>query len=413
MKYLFTLIFFILVSCDNSIILVYPDSDDFGELNNYKPLTADIIDLLEGVYKSETTNRQLGDSIVLLSVRNKLLILTAQSPDFLILEGGVADSGIVFLGYGRDYETNSISRNRVFIPMENGAYDLLNGIKSSQIKIIINTLTGNNNNKNNSNFVVNYNYYRDINKKGNFNVIAHRAGGRNSDLLPHSENSLGMIKFAEFLGANGIEIDIRLTKDKIPVLFHDDFLSKRLVDGDLLIGNIESYYLSHLNSFCKLKSGELIPTLEEALNTVIDSTNLSLVWLDIKHVQVVEPIIPMIIKYQEIAKSKKRDLRIIFGITSEKVMQKFISFSGYYDIESLNELSIEEIYQSKSKIWAPQWTLGYQNEIVNDLISKGIISFVWTLDDRKFVKEFLQNASFNGILTNYAPIVAYEYYVSK
>ncbi len=124
---------------------------------------------------------------------------------------------------------------------------------------------------------VKYEFIRKLNTEVKFKIIAHRGGARNSDLFHASENSLEMIRFAENLGANGIEIDIRLTKDKVPVLFHDDYISKRLVEGDLLIGSIEKYTLPHLKTFCLLKNGESSPTLEEALNTVINNTNLSFV----------------------------------------------------------------------------------------------------------------------------------------
>src|SRR5690606_29891444 len=54
-----------------------------------------------------------------------------------------------------------------------------------------------------------------------FAIIGHRGGGRNSDYLPYSENSLEMLRFAPHLGCNAVEIDVQLTSDNVPILFHD------------------------------------------------------------------------------------------------------------------------------------------------------------------------------------------------
>jgi glycerophosphoryl diester phosphodiesterase len=39
--------------------------------------------------------------------------------------------------------------------------------------------------------------------------------------------------------------------------------------------------------------------------------------------------------------------------------------------------------------------------------------FVWTLDVPEFIEKFVQNDTFDGILSNYAPIVAYYHYAQQ
>jgi glycerophosphoryl diester phosphodiesterase len=56
-------------------------------------------------------------------------------------------------------------------------------------------------------------------------IIAHRGGGV---LAP--ENTLAAIGLARNLGFRGVEFDVKLTRDAIPVLMHDDTL-ERTTDG--------------------------------------------------------------------------------------------------------------------------------------------------------------------------------------
>src|SRR5207302_7641935 len=44
-----------------------------------------------------------------------------------------------------------------------------------------------------------------------FYIMGNNAGGRNSDRLGRSENSIEMARFSEFLGCNSIEIDLHTT----------------------------------------------------------------------------------------------------------------------------------------------------------------------------------------------------------
>lgn len=56
-------------------------------------------------------------------------------------------------------------------------------------------------------------------------IIAHRGGGA---LAP--ENTLAGIRIAQRLGCRGVEFDVMLTADGVPVLMHDDTL-ERTTDG--------------------------------------------------------------------------------------------------------------------------------------------------------------------------------------
>lgn len=90
---------------------------------------------------------------------------------------------------------------------------------------------------------------------------AHRGLFDNASDAP--ENSLAAFKRAVEAGY-GIEWDVQLSKDDVPVIFHDATL-KRMCGVE---GNVWDYTLEELKGFRLANSGEQIPTLEEALAVV-------------------------------------------------------------------------------------------------------------------------------------------------
>lgn len=78
--------------------------------------------------------------------------------------------------------------------------------------------------------------------------------------VKYPENSLAGFKYALNQQIDGIELDVHLTKDQIPVVIHDETL-ERTTNGK---GKIGDYSLNELKKF-RLSDGERIPTLKEVL----------------------------------------------------------------------------------------------------------------------------------------------------
>ena len=74
------------------------------------------------------------------------------------------------------------------------------------------------------------------------------------------------------------------------------------------------------------------------------------------------------------------------------------------------ELEQDSAKKMNAKIWATTWTKGLQTEDVAAAQAKGMRAFAWTLDVPKKIREFMREGRFNGITTNRASAVAYEYY---
>lgn len=99
--------------------------------------------------------------------------------------------------------------------------------------------------------------------------IAHR--GFSGEYL---ENSLEAIREAILIGADGIEFDIRFTRDGIPILMHDPTLEKTGVDRNNekpcpVTTEISKLNFHEMRELCLLENGENIPTLRELLDMIV------------------------------------------------------------------------------------------------------------------------------------------------
>lgn len=97
-------------------------------------------------------------------------------------------------------------------------------------------------------------------------VLGHR-GARASA----PENTLVSFRLAKELGADGVEFDVTMSKDAVPVVIHDNTL-ERTTNGKGLVSNYSARELSKLNA-TKLATGFLeegVPSLSEALQSFPD-----------------------------------------------------------------------------------------------------------------------------------------------
>lgn len=98
-------------------------------------------------------------------------------------------------------------------------------------------------------------------------IFAHRGA---SQLAP--ENTMPAFQLAYKIGADGIETDVQLTKDQIPVLIHDETLH-RTTNGTGLLQDYTYDDLKHLDAgswFSSKYEGASILTLEEFLTWIQD-----------------------------------------------------------------------------------------------------------------------------------------------
>ena len=407
----FILALFLLSACDTGLPTVpIPVNNGNSLLENSEPVPETVKLKMEGVYKVIHGANDFGEKVILKWNGDRLSVFTGKEASYQILHSGVKDSVVVFEGYWRAAVSSKTGLVTLSLLPDAGADSLLQGLQPVVIKI--NGRYGFDSNTPNKNLTLQFERRLSSGSK-DFWIIAHRGGGRTADRLPHSENSVGMIEYAENLGANAVELDVQITSDKVPVLFHDKYMNKRLVNEDYFIGAISDYSFAQLSTFCTLIHGERIPSLEEALQAVVENTSLKLVWLDVKEADVLKQILPLQEKYLELAEDLGRDLEILIGIPNKDVLHGFLSLKEYENIPSLCELSIPDVQKTASLVWAPRWSLGFLNKETDEVHTLGKRAFVWTLDDRVLIKSFIKNADFDGIITNYPALAVYEFFIQK
>jgi glycerophosphoryl diester phosphodiesterase len=256
-------------------------------------------------------------------------------------------------------------------------------------------------------------YLRPLYNKTPFVVLAHRGGGRNTDYVPSSENSVELIKKAARFGATGVEIDVQLTKDKVPILYHDKRINGRLTKETGIHRKITSYTYNELLSEITLTKDEKIPTAEQALKAIVHETSLEFVWLDCKDETALNQLKDLQKKYSDEAASKGRKVNIMIGIHGSKAMKALQEIPDHKNIPTICELDPEDASEINSRVWAPMWVKRGTKKDVLTMQEKGKKVFIWTVDKASRVKQYVTESGYDGVLSNYPSVVAFYHYTRQ
>lgn len=341
----------------------------------------------------------------------RLSFFVERAAAYFICEGRQLDSSLLLNGYWRRMTTAETGRVRLTIARDGGRHLLLpRPFNPATDSIVVSGTYGFGEAV--PDLPIRLRYLRPLNRARPFHILAHRGGGRTADLLPASENSVNMIRLAPAFGATGVETDVRLTKDGVPILFHDNTLNERVVQKNGLLGPVENYTYDQLYALVRLPRGERIPTLREALHAVVYNTPLEFVWLDIKYDGSLQAVKDLQTEFLAKAAAINRRLEIVIGIPDETALANFKKLPGYQNTPSLVELKPDAVRDLNARVWAPQWTLGLQTEETRRMQAEGRRVFTWTMDVPENVQDYMRQGTFNGILSNLPSITAYYYYVA-
>lgn len=173
---------------------------------------------------------------------------------------------------------------------------------------------------------------------------AHRGLHNNESEAP--ENSLPAFRKA-VANQFGIELDVQLTKDRVPVVFHD-FTLQRMCGVE---GKVCDYTLEELQAFTLLKTKETIPTFASVLEAVNGK-------------------VPLIVEL------KIESMDISLCPTVNKMLSEY---KGPYMIESFNPLGLS-------------WYRRYNNSVIRGQLSE---QFLKTGEYKGLLYFGLQNLLFN------------------
>jgi glycerophosphoryl diester phosphodiesterase len=325
---------------------------------------------------------------------------------YIICQGKRLDSTILFSGYWRTMVSNATGTVRLQINKSEGSSLLLAGQPATANSIRIDGVYGDANEVPENRITLSY-------STSNYNatpyiIVAHRGGGRNANLLPASENSLELLKMASRFGTTGVEIDVRLTSDNMPILYHDETLNERSIRPNGMMGPIVNYSYEQLNALVRLINGERIPSLRQALETILYQTPLSFVWLDIKDANSLNLVRNLQQEFSAEAQSIGRNIEIMIGLP-ETAIDEFLSLPDYTNIASVCE-PLSRVSDVNARIWGASWSAGLQTESVNQIHAQGRKVIAWTVDEPQYIFQFMNEGNFDGLLSNYPSEIAFQYY---
>lgn len=234
-------------------------------------------------------------------------------------------------------------------------------------------------------------------------IFAHRGA---SGYAP--ENTLEAFELAIRQNADGIELDVQLSKDGIPVVFHDETLN-RVTDGK---GYLKDYTLEELKKFTVLKDRfpeydkSKIPTLKEVLELVKPAG-----------IQVNIELKTGIYWYPEI---EKKTIELV----NELEMQENVVYSSFnhYSIQKVKEIEPEaecaylysdvildvDEYAKKTKVEGLHPAVYHVKmaDFLQEYKKSGLKVRVWTVNEKEDLKVLIQTG-ITAVITNY-PDVAVE-----
>lgn len=162
------------------------------------------------------------------------------------------------------------------------------------------------------------NYISGILKSKHVLVAAHRGDWRNAP-----ENSIQAFKNCIEMGVDIIEIDVRITKDGVPIIIHDETLDRTTTGtGYVKDWTLDSLQTLSLRTGIGIVTKHKIPTLEEVMEL---TKNKILVYLDKSHDKI-DMILPVVEKTQThnqaifVLDYPYKEAKRIFGASFEKVI---------------------------------------------------------------------------------------------
>lgn len=402
-------------SCGNTRV-VHPSFPDGGLLKDAAPFSAELLSKLNGMYFVADGGPLAGVVAVHAAPAAGTLSIFARSNDaYAILRAGCLDGGerVVFEGAWRHPRTTEAGLVRLFVEDAAIAKALCTDtpLAAAWTMFTLSGATGSGNALPGAPLSLAYDHAL-LDANDSFVVAAHHGACRTIDDCGASENSLESIELVESFGASVVELDVRITKDGVPILYHDENFTPRLSNGTYCHGPVSEFTLAGIRALCTLTYGEKVPTLEDALGAALNKTTLHGVWLDIKTPEAVGPAIKLAETYNHYGKKQQgRVFRAVIGLAETEVLEAYIAAEKSPDSPCLVELEPADVRRAKCQLWGPRWTRGPLQEEAAALQSEGRGVVYWTIDEPTFIELFLKTGKPNGILSDRPGLVFQEFQV--
>ncbi|WP_029192819.1 glycerophosphodiester phosphodiesterase [Paenibacillus harenae] len=204
-----------------------------------------------------------------------------------------------------------------------------------------------------------------------------------SGCMNKQDHTLESIETGIKLGADVIEEDIRVTKNRIPVLAHDD--ECKTVDG------IE-YFISQM-SLAELRQIKPILTLEEMLLVIRDAGKTAN--LDLKDDESIEPVAALVKQYnlyEQVYLSGCKTDRAMKVQQTHPELRKLLNADAELFLLSAYRDAIEQTCRDAVAAHCFGINIHYQlvrPELLDKATSLGLPVYVWTINEEAEMKKFL------------------------
>ncbi len=245
-----------------------------------------------------------------------------------------------------------------------------------------------------------------LEKKNRPWVIAHR-GYRSS----FPENTFCAFEAAIEVKADMIELDVSLSRDRVPVVIHDKNLD-RTTDGEGLVADFSISELKKLDAgswFNKEFKGEKIPTLEETLDLIKGRINVN---IEIKpeSFEISEPIDAIEIQVCKLIERLKMEDEVIISSFEHSFFSRiqnfckksnklnFIRLAPLLDVFQNKELILSICRRAKAYSFHPNSSF-LTESLILELKAAGYKIFPYTINENYRMKELIKSGV-SGIITD-------------
>lgn len=406
----------LLVSCSKNHITPPPVINDMN-LAGTDPIDRLVMKHMEGIYALSGGSTSLGTEFVCRISKKRLSFFSNENGIFCILDYGFSksDSSIQFAGFWRYSENGNQGPIRFSIAKGEGARDLLVDSIAANIKLESAFIGVNRQSQE-----MTLTYSRPFTQYAidhPFTIFAHH-GVQTTAGPPYAENSLGGVLHDEDYGVVGLEFDVRLTKDHVPICIHDADVNTRLTLKGPLFGSYDQYGYAFLHDYVTLVDGQAIPSVADVLKDFIDSTTMKYMWLDIKgNTDIFKYMEPVVRDAYAHAAAVGRDVVIIADLPTIDVISEYQAWPTYgllsNPLPAMCELTLQDVIENKCAYWGPRYSEGLQLDDVDQAHAQGIQVYAWTLNDKQLIKDYINNGRFDGMISDYPAYVNYYYYTTK
>ncbi|MGO4889779.1 glycerophosphodiester phosphodiesterase family protein [Anaerobacillus sp. MEB173] len=226
-------------------------------------------------------------------------------------------------------------------------------------------------------------------------IFAHRGYS-----AAYPENTMAAFKAAEQLHVDGIEFDVQLSKDNIPVIIHDSTL-ERTTTGYGEVRACTFQQLQELSAgkwFSNYFQVEKIPSLEQLLNWAKGTTlllNIELKPRPIDRALLCDAVLQLVRKYQ-------LEDRVIISSFDHKLIQHISSKKPHIESAIIVASSLVNPANYLKTVGVTSLHYDYQMMVTNDvvdLLDEGIKVRPYTINSEKEMKVCFQN-EYSGFFTD-------------